>query len=524
MDAKKQYILIGVCVVLLLGLTVWGISMTDKDTTQPATADEVVMVPESETVPDETADSDGGEPVSDGAVEGEEKVSQTGSEKVPEETGVPAQEQKVSSKESGTSEDETTDKEETKTSKKSSKKSSKKTSKKPNKSSKKTSDSKSDKGSGGGKGTGNSTESTGESKDNPKQEPTVYTAKLGGVTITSPDASCDVTGKVATIKKAGTYTLSGTAGDGQVVIEAAKTAGITLICHNVNLTNSNSSAIYVKSADKVKIQLAEGTQNTFTDGTKYSLATGVTEPDGAIFSQEDLTITGSGSLQVNARYLDGIVSKNDLNVEGGTVTVTSVDDGFRGKDGIHISGGKVSIVSQAHGMKTTEDGDLTKGMIKVSGGETSIEAEKDGIHATNDVTVSGGTLYVDGKNEGIDTDKKFVITGGTAIVDGPKSTNHASMDCGGGYVLNGGTFFAVGSSSLIQAPASGSKQKFICYKFAVEQPTESKVAIRSSAGKNLVEHTTTRKFQHVIFSAPSLSKGTYGIFSGSTHITDYTVD
>lgn len=354
--------------------------------------------------------------------------------------------------------------------------------------------------------------------DTKKDTKQVETVKLQNLMVATKDGSYQVSGKTLTISKAGTYTLSGSVTDGQILVEAAKTDVITLVLNGVTVTNTNSSPLYVKSADEVNIQLTAGTKNTFTDGTKYTYAAGVTEPDGAIFCQEDLTIEGSGSLTVNAKYLDGIVSKNDLKIKGGTVSVNAKDDGLRGKDSVQISGGKVTVIStEAHGIKTTEDTDSTKGFVEITGGDTTVDAEKDGIHSTNYIEVTGGKTYIDAKNEGIDTDSTFTISGGTMIVDGPKSENHASMDCGKGYFLHGGTFLAVGSSTRIKAPASGSKKKFIFYNLPAEQATETTVKIVDSNNKKLIEHTTTRKFQNVIFSAPELSNGTYYIYSNAVY-------
>ena len=41
-------------------------------------------------------------------------------------------------------------------------------------------------------------------------------------------------------------------------------------------------------------------------------------------SKDDLTINGEGTLNINANYKHGIVSKNDLNIVGGTFNINSV--------------------------------------------------------------------------------------------------------------------------------------------------------------------------------------------------------
>src|SRR5574344_1981485 len=45
-----------------------------------------------------------------------------------------------------------------------------------------------------------------------------------------------------------------------------------------------------------------------------------------IFSKDDLIFEGNGTLNINANYEDGIVSKDDLTFKSGTYNITSKDD------------------------------------------------------------------------------------------------------------------------------------------------------------------------------------------------------
>lgn len=503
MNTKKQVLLIAVAFVCLIGLVFGAYTMTQKNSTDGTQTEDTTSVAATSSSAVTVA--------SDGAVE---KLAEEPSEEEGEDTQKEEKDKEKSDSSSKTKKKESEEAADKSTEDKTSTTvatGSKKTKSKKATNSKKTTKSKN----------ASETKKTSDKASEtaaPKEEEKDYTAQVGGITISSKDAACEISGKTATIKQAGTYNLSGSATDAQIVVNAAKTASVILVCKGVSVTNSNSSALYIKSADAVALQLEEGTKNTFTDGTAYALAAGATEPDGAIFSQDDLTISGSGSLTVNGRYLDGIVCKNDLKIQSGTVSVTAKDDGLRGKDSVQISGGKVEIVSEAHGIKSTEDADSSKGYVEITGGDTSVDAVKDGIHSVNYIKVSGGKLYVDAKNESIDTDSSFTISGGTVILDGPKSVNHASLTCGKGYYLNGGTFLSVGSSSLIKSPAAGSKQKYLFYTCAQEQEKDSKVQIKSSTGNILIEHVTTRKFQNIIFSSSELKSGSYAIYSKFTRL------
>ncbi len=64
-----------------------------------------------------------------------------------------------------------------------------------------------------------------------------------------------------------------------------------------------------------------------------------TNPNAAIFSNDDLTINGGGSLTVDANYNNGIQSKDDLHITGGNISVTAVNDGIKGRDSIAVRDG-----------------------------------------------------------------------------------------------------------------------------------------------------------------------------------------
>ena len=96
-----------------------------------------------------------------------------------------------------------------------------------------------------------------------------------------------------------------------------------LILAGASITNSTSSPLYVTNASAVTVTLAAGTSNNLTDAATY---TNTGEPDSALFSAADLTIGGTGSLTVRANYADGIVSKDDLVIQSGTIDRDAVDD------------------------------------------------------------------------------------------------------------------------------------------------------------------------------------------------------
>lgn len=215
-----------------------------------------------------------------------------------------------------------------------------------------------------------------------------------GTSATVTGGGATASGGDVAITAAGTYVLSGALTDGQLTVSVSKDDLVRIVLNGVSLTCKDSAPIYVAQADKVVLVLANGTQNTVTDTASYSFADGEDEPNAAIFSKDDLSITGDGALTVSGNYKDGIASKDDLVITGGTFTVTAVEDGLRGKDSVSISNGAFAIHAGADGIKANNDTDAEKGVIVLDGGTYSITAGNDGVQAETSFSVTGGTYVI----------------------------------------------------------------------------------------------------------------------------------
>jgi hypothetical protein len=104
------------------------------------------------------------------------------------------------------------------------------------------------------------------------------------------------------------------------------TAKVQLVLDNASVTCDGSAALYVKSADKVFLTMAEGSENTSPPPGTFH-ADGDTNVDGAVFAKSDLTLNGSGTLTVTSESGHGIVSKDDLKITSGTYVITAAKPG-----------------------------------------------------------------------------------------------------------------------------------------------------------------------------------------------------
>ena len=150
--------------------------------------------------------------------------------------------------------------------------------------------------------------------------------QLSGDSAVCDDHAVTIEDSRVTIGAEGVYVLSGTLTDGQIVVNAGETDKVQIVLAGADITSSTSAAIYALEADKVFVTLAEGTENTLTNGGEY-VAIDDNNIDAVIFAKTDLTLNGSGSLTVNAQAGHGVVSKDDLTINGGILELTYNSNG-----------------------------------------------------------------------------------------------------------------------------------------------------------------------------------------------------
>lgn len=214
-----------------------------------------------------------------------------------------------------------------------------------------------------------------------------------------------------TITSVGSYIISGTLTDGSIKVNCSEKGTVRLILNGASISSSSTAPVVVEEAKKVLVTLADGTTNTITDKTRQS----VDDEDfsSAVYSKADLVFNGSGTLNVNAGYRNGIKSTDDLKVVSGTFNITSNEDGIIGKDLLGIKDGKFTIKSGSDGMKSTYDTDTSKGNIVITGGEFDITASNDGVHCNEDILISGGNLTISSGDDGVHADDNLQVDGGT---------------------------------------------------------------------------------------------------------------
>lgn len=258
---------------------------------------------------------------------------------------------------------------------------------------------------------------------------TEYKYETVTIQLNGSSASCDadassvtINGSTITISDEGTYIFSGTLDNGMIIVNAEDTDKPQLVFDGVTITSTSSAPLYILEADKVFVTLADGSTNTLSNGGTFT-AIDENNIDGAIYSKQDLTFNGNGTLSISSPAGHGIVAKDDLVFTSGTYSITSSGHGIDANDSLRVKEASLTIAAGKDGAHVENNDDTEKGFIYISSGTFDITAEGDGLSAGAYLQIEGGT---------------FDILAGGGYENGSNASSNNWGDFGGGMGMPGG--------------------------------------------------------------------------------------
>lgn len=406
---------------------------------------------------------------------------------------------------------------------------------------------------------------------------TKLTFSNSGITAKDGDyTGYKIDGTDLTIQSSGTYLVSGSCTDGSIKIKK-DTTGVTLVLNGLTLTSSDTAPIACNKSTEVTIVAAGGTTNTLTDSAQNNddnYPDNENAENAVIKCKDgsDVTICGSGALNINAKGKNGIksgastdeegdasltirdvaltidASVNDalnaeqqLNIESGTLTISAADDAIHcdyvmniGADG--TSGPTINITDCYEGLEAAT--------LNIRSGDIAITAEDDCLNAANSdltnydfsVTISGGTVnaYTSG-GDGFDSNGDLTISGGTVIVWTASTADNQPLDADGTLTVSGGTVLAAGGSAGMGVKTTAS-QPYVTFgssggmgRGPMGGSASALVAkggsfsIKDSFGSAVYSGTALCNASYVFFSSAKLNADdSYTLCSGSTGVATAT--
>ena len=344
------------------------------------------------------------------------------------------------------------------------------------------------------------------------------------------------------LMESGTINISGIEGDGiQCDLEGDTATAIT-----EDHEDEDSGNIYI-SGGNINI-------------TCTAIAAKGIKAAGDIFITDDpvIDITTSGKGEWDEEDLEtkaacGISADGDIDISGGTLTLTATGSGGKGMkcDGIlTISGGDITVSTSGglyYNNGTTENTNFTgntdrissdyysspkgikaglktqvgnsytySGGLLISGGKVKVTTSGyngEGIESKNYLNITGGEIYINAYDDGINSAQDLTITGGYVY---SHSNNNDGIDANGDVYLNGGLVYAIGARSpelAIDANSEEGKKVYVNGGVIIavggieNGATYNQPKIQQSSVSSNTWYTVTYGDNTVAFKTPTISTG-----------------
>lgn len=384
------------------------------------------------------------------------------------------------------------------------------------------------------------------------------------VSITNPLASSGVTitqsnGDVI-VKSTATgvaFDLSGTTTSGSVKIYSDKKFKLTL--NTLNITNNDGPAINIQSGKRAFLVLNGA--SSLTDAATYA-ASGTEDQKATLFSEGQLIVSGTGTLNVKGNYKHAICSDEYVRLMSGTINVSGApSDGIHTNDAFIADGGTVNIVTAGDGIQVEEgyvvinngtfnisvadkglsavwDTDATidpyltinggtfnitssagegiesKSVLTINNGTFNIKTADDGINAGKFIYINGGTLYVySTSNDGIDSNGKLTVTGGKTVSVGAAAPEEG-FDCDRNtFRITGGIMVGIGGATSTPTANTCTQPSVLLGKGTLNQLMH----IEANDGTEALTFLVPRAYTTMLFSSPKLKVGqSYKVYTGGS--------
>lgn len=272
---------------------------------------------------------------------------------------------------------------------------------------------------------------------------TAVTINLTGTGAQCSSDSVQISGSTVVISEEHTYIITGSLTDGQIIVDATNADKIQLVLSGVNINCNTSAALYIKQADKVFITLATDTENTLSTIGEF-VAIDENAIDGVIFSKDDLTLNGMGTLAIHSAYGHGIVAKDDLVITSGNYEITAASQALSGKESIRIADGSFSLTAGKDGLHAENADDASLGFLYIAGGSFLINSAGDGMQASAALQIDGGNFqiaagggYENGEEKQSENNPFW---GNSTSAEENSGDSAKGIKASGNMMINGGSF------------------------------------------------------------------------------------
>lgn len=211
------------------------------------------------------------------------------------------------------------------------------------------------------------------------------------------------------ITEEGSYVFTGDVVETQIKVNTKDK--VQIIFDNITIENDELACLYIADADKVFVRL-DGINNLSSNVTNDQ----EDSVNGVIFSRDDLTFNGDGTLNLTSTT-NGIVVKDDLIFTNGNFNITTILDALEVNDTLGIKNAFFDIVTNGGYDSKLSDPGSAKGLkcddlIYIESGEFNINSYDDAIHSDANIIIDGGQYTINSLDDAIAAEYSVTINDG----------------------------------------------------------------------------------------------------------------
>ena len=287
----------------------------------------------------------------------------------------------------------------------------------------------------------------------------------------------DVSEGSVKITSAGTYIVTGTSADGNIVVKKG-TTGVVLILKDLDLTSTTGATLSINKGAEVKVIVEGSVKLTDAEDPADETSTDADVADaydGAAIKVKagaSAYLTGTGTLTVNGTAKNGIKVTGDaeegygsLVIDGATVNVTATNDGINANYDLAILSGTVTVSAGDDGLhadriltigsdSTAPTVTITKSnegieatVVNLVSGTVNVTATDDGVNAANSddafrselaysINVTGADVTVSTRADGLDSNGNINLVSGSATISSANNGGDAGLDYDGSLYIS----------------------------------------------------------------------------------------
>ena len=286
--------------------------------------------------------------------------------------------------------------------------------------------------------------------------------------------------------------------------------------------------------------MADGTENTVSDGTSYS---DTETADATVYSDGSITLNGKGTLNLSANYENALKAKDNMIIVSGTFNIKSADNAVKGNDLVVVAYGTIKINAGGKGI-TSEgsiyvyDGNIDienseeglEGLtVELYGGTVNMNSTDDGINSrvkadsslsesekeafsaqyqeTAYFKLDGATVTINAEGDGIDSNGDVFIESGYILVDGPSGNGNGTFDYNGSAYITGGTYIGIGNGDMKQGFNENSSLASVDIDYDSNIAAGTKVTVSDTSGKEILNFTAQKAFSNLLIADSGIKIG-----------------